>query len=73
MEIKWEDGFEIKVTPQDDGAVVLEANRQGLKSLANILLTLSEEPPGSHIHLDEFNSLEPGSTSLLLCLTTPTN
>lgn len=72
MEIKWEDGFEIKVTPQEDGAVVLEANRQGLKSLANILLTLSKEPPGSHIHLDEHNSLESGSTSLLLCLTVPT-
>ena len=72
MEIKWEDGFEIKVTPQEDGAVVLEANRQGLKSLANILLTLSEEPPGSHIHLDEHNSLENGSTELIVCLTVPT-
>ncbi len=68
MEVKWEDGFEIKVTLQEqEGAVVLSANREGLRSLANILLTLADKNPGAHIHLDEYNSLEDGSYELIIC------
>lgn len=68
MEVKWEDGFEIKVTLQDqERAVVLSANREGLRSLANILLTLADKNPGTHIHLDEYNSLEDGSYELIIC------
>ena len=68
MEVKWEDGFEIKVTLQEqERAVVLSANREGLRSLANILLTLADKTPGAHIHLEEDNSLEDGSYELIIC------
>ena len=65
MKIKWENGFEISVK-NVNGAVVLSANREGLVSLANILLTLSQEKTGDHIHLDESNSLEDGSCELII-------
>jgi len=66
MEIKWEDGFEISVRFTEDGAVV-SANPEGLRSLAGILMSLAEATPGAHIHLDEHNSLEDGSSGLVLC------
>lgn len=65
MEIKWEDGFEIRVRIEEKSAVVA-ANPEGLRSLAGILLTLAEQKPGSHLHLDENNSLEGGSDELIL-------
>ena len=63
--MKWVDGFQIRVYLQD-GVPVISANREGLLSLANHLDSLAEETPGSHIHLDEHNSLEDGSTELII-------
>ena len=65
MDLNWEEGFSIDVRIQN-GAAVIRANREGLLSLANHLKALAEEPAGSHIHLDAFNSLEDGSAELIL-------
>lgn len=65
MRIDWEEGFEIGTT-MGDGMVRIAANKEGLVSLANILLALAEKSPGSHIHLDEDNSLEDGSCELVI-------
>ena len=65
MEVKWEDGFTIAVK-SDVKEIDISANREGLISLANICLTLSERAPGSHIHLDEYNSLAEGSAELII-------
>lgn len=65
MKLNWTDGFEIMVEIQGNEAVV-SANREGLLSLADHLRTLAEESDGSHIHLDEYNSLEKGSAELIL-------
>lgn len=48
--------------------VVISANREGLISLANHLLNLAQTdvPCGTHIHLDENNSLEDGSQSIII-------
>ncbi|UPT67438.1 MAG: hypothetical protein M0D57_01765 [Sphingobacteriales bacterium JAD_PAG50586_3] len=63
----WEDGFKISFE-NNEGQVVIKANREGLISLAKQLLTLSEEnvPTGTHFHLDEHNSLEQGSIELII-------
>ena len=65
MEIRWEDGFTIRVR-SGDGEVVLSANRAGLLSLANQLRALAGAPAGSHIHYDTYNSLEEGSAQLIV-------
>ncbi len=65
MELRWTDGAVIKVT-SEDGTAVISANREGLISLGNHLLTLSREKPGTHIHYDEHNSLEDGSSELVI-------
>jgi len=64
---KWENGFEISVKIEG-GIVKLAANREGLVSLANHLLNLTqnEVPPGYHLHFDEYNSLEDGSAELVI-------
>ena len=64
MELNWVDGFEIKVHIEN-GAAVISANREGLLSLANHLRGLAEELPGSHIHLDAYNSLQEDSAELI--------
>ena len=64
MMINWRDGFSIRVNT-DGNTVTLAANREGLLSLADILKSLAEEKPGSHVHLDEYNSLEDGSVELI--------
>ena len=65
MDIKWIDGYgvEVKII---DGAAVVSANREGLLSLANQLTALADEPSGSHIHYDKYNSLEDGSAELIV-------
>ena len=65
MNIPWEDGAMLRVQLQN-GAAVVSANRAGLLSLAAQLAALAWEPAGSHIHYDEYNSLEPGSAELLI-------
>jgi len=65
MDIKWEDGAEISVK-SENGRTEIKANREGLLSLAEIMKTLADEKSGTHIHLDEFNSLEDGSAELII-------
>ena len=65
MEIKWEEGFKINVSVEGNTATI-SANREGLLSLANHLMALVREEPGSHIHLDEHNSLEDSSAELII-------
>jgi len=63
---KWENGFHIEVKVVD-GIIQINANPEGLISLANHLLNLAqtEVPPQHHLHFDEFNSLEEGSLELM--------
>ena len=65
MAIEWVDGFSVDVSIQD-GAAVIQANRDGLLSLAKQLTTLAAEPSGSHIHYDAYNSLEDGSSEMII-------
>ncbi len=67
IELVWNKNYKIKTsTPYD--TITIEANRDGLLSLARHLLLLAQEevPSGSHFHLDEFNSLEDGSVELII-------
>ena len=65
--LNWEGNFTIKVS-DINGSVSIEANTEGLVSLANHLLNLSQSsvPIGTHLHLDEYNSLEEGSLDLII-------
>jgi hypothetical protein len=65
MMIDWVDGFEIRVSI-DNGEAVISANKEGLLSLAQQLKALAEETAGSHIHYDEYNSLEEKSADLTI-------
>lgn len=65
MDIKWQDGFKIKACYHND-EITLSANREGLLSLAEQLIALANESPGSHIHYDEHNSLEDNSVPLII-------
>jgi hypothetical protein len=66
MYFNWEEGFEISVRVEDEGIVVISANEEGLRSLANHLLMLADAPGRDHFHLDEYNSLEEGSSELIV-------
>ncbi len=68
MNIEWVDGFEIKAVSQN-GEIVISANREGLLSLAKHLTALADAEPGNHIHYDEYNSLENGSSGLIIVKT----
>ena len=65
--LKWENDAEIKVSTMDE-EVLIEANADGLTSLANHLLNLAQTAAlsGAHIHLDDNNSLEDGSSDLVI-------
>jgi hypothetical protein len=65
--MEWEAEHKIE-TYVEDGVMRIVANRDGLVSLARLLLTLaqSQVPTGSHWHLDESNSLEDGSVELII-------
>ena len=65
MKIEWVDGFDIRVKFDHD-AVVISANKEGMLSLAKQFAALAEAAPGQHIHYDEYNSLEDGSTELII-------
>lgn len=65
MTINWVDGFEIRVSVEHNEAVI-SANKEGLLSLAQQLTALAEETAGSHIHYDEYNSLEERSAELTI-------
>ena len=65
MDIEWVDGFEIRVKA-DHNTVIISANKEGMLSLAKQLTALAEAAPGQHIHYDDSNSLEDGSTEMIL-------
>ena len=67
MKIEWVDGFEIK-TATENGEIVISANREGMLSLAKQFTALADGAPGDHIHYDEYNSLEDGSTGMIIQL-----
>ncbi len=66
MDVEWEDGFAINVSVDKRNTVVISANSEGLLSLAMQLKALADEEAGSHIHYDEYNSLEEGSSELII-------
>ena len=65
MNIEWIDGTKITVRAEGN-EVLISANIQGLLSLAKQLVALAKEEAGSHIHYDEYNSLEDGSVNLII-------
>jgi len=65
MIITWQNGFKINVEI-DHNTIVISSNKEGLLTLAKQLTVLAEETPGSHIHYDEYNSLEEGSNELII-------
>lgn len=65
MRIEWVEGFEIRVTSEHKETVIT-ANREGLLSLAKQLTALAGQQPGSHLHYDQHNSLEEGSSELVI-------
>lgn len=65
MIMGWIDGFEIR-TAVKSNSIVISANREGLLSLAKHLTALADGEPGEHVHYDEFNSLEEGSTEIII-------
>lgn len=67
IDFVWEDNFKIKAD-SDGKSVVIKANKEGLRSLAKHLLTLAqnEVPADSHLHYDDFNSLEEGSCEVVI-------
>jgi len=63
----WEGDFVVKTAY--DGEFLLQANKEGLISLAIQLLTLAQDsvPVGSHFHYDgRFGSLEEGSIDFVI-------
>ena len=65
MKVEWVDGFRISVNT-DNNEVTISANREGLLSLALQLQALAGGMPGDHIHYNECNSLEEGSSALII-------
>ena len=68
MIMGWIDGFEIRTAVKSNN-IVISANREGLLSLAKHLTALADGEPGEHVHYDEFNSLEEGSTEIIIEIT----
>ena len=66
FKLMWENGFFINCSIEDN-EVHIEANKEGLISLARHLLELAQDsvPEFTHFHLDEFNSLEDNSSDLV--------
>ena len=65
MDIAWIDGYEIKVSIENS-TTVISANWEGLLSLGAQLTALANAEIGTHIHYDEYNSLEEGSTEMII-------
>ena len=53
----------------DHDKIMIFANREGLLSLARQLVELAGGVPGDHIHYDEYNSLEEGSSEMIIEIT----
>lgn len=67
LRLEWEDNFEISSNVENNTVTITTANQAGLMSLARHLFTLAqvEVPAGSHIQLDDINSLETDSIELI--------
>ena len=65
VKIEWVDGSEIKAVAEN-GEIVISANREGMLSPAKHLTALADGIPGDHIHYDVNNSLEDGSTEMII-------
>ncbi|USG64971.1 hypothetical protein NDK47_23055 [Brevibacillus ruminantium] len=67
IEFVWEDNFIIQAD-NNLNSLVIKANKEGLQSLAKHLLTLAQDevPVDTHLHYDEFNSLEEGSCEIVI-------
>ncbi|WP_310551910.1 Imm32 family immunity protein [Paenibacillus glufosinatiresistens] len=67
IEFVWEDNFTILAQKNAD-SIIIKANKEGLHSLAKHLLTLAqnEVPVDTHLHYDDFNSLEDGSCEIII-------
>jgi hypothetical protein len=65
--LKWEKGFFVEVKNECD-EIIISANKEGLYSFARHFLTLAQDTvkEGTHIHLDEYNSLEEESIDLII-------
>jgi len=68
VELEWETGFRIRVGADVDGGVRIAANSAGYRSLARLFLQMSQPEilSGSHIHLDDSNSLVEDSKELII-------
>ena len=67
VHLEWSHGFQIEIQVRS-GEVLIRANKAGLTSLAQHLLTLAEDavPAGTHIHLDASRELEDTSSGLVI-------
>ena len=67
FEFVWDTGYSIRCLIKDESAII-EANAEGLRSLARHLLELSQEsvPEYCHFHLDVYNALEDDSSELII-------
>ncbi len=63
---EWADEGRVNVRRDVDGSVIIEANADGLISLAKLFLFLALEsvPAGSHSHQGDYNDLDDGSLEL---------
>ena len=70
---RWRPGHVIEVTTGHDRTVHIRANREGLLTLAQHLVTLGlpDVSPGRHIHYDDDSGLEEGSADLVIELIGP--
>ena len=65
MKTEWVDGFKISVSTYNK-ELIISANKEGLLSLSGQLRALAEGAPGDHIHYDAYNSLEEGSSEMII-------
>jgi hypothetical protein len=67
LKIFWKDNFQIKATILGSDFVI-EANKEGLISLATQLLSMAYNniPSGFHIHYEDATCLEDGSASFVI-------
>ena len=65
MKTVWVNGSKIAVNTGNK-EVTISANKEGLLSLALQLQALAEGAPGDHIHYDAYNSLEDGSSEMII-------
>ena len=66
---KWIGDSDITISLEDENTIVIKANKDGLLSLANHLLNLSQDsvPKNYHMHLDDINGgVEEGSLGLII-------